>query len=160
MMRLWLGKHKRSTWDVDGWFKYRFNCDNMVTDYARRAVREIDNCIVFDRNVVVHDVYGGLAPESLSGTCHAVLLVRFNPDLVVDFANVGEKGYYIIADLAREMDIEMCTTMSIGKFFRITGLTGVVIANTGDICNSARDFVNALIRCEDMGDSLTGEVGD
>lgn len=156
MLSLWLGEHKDIMYNVDGYFNAWFDKENMLTDYARYAAKHIDGCTVVDRLLITHEVYGAISPDSLSGTCKAVLLAKFNPEVVINFAQVGEKGYQILADLVKNNDILMCTTMWIGDFFAQTGIKEIKIANYkgGVVVHSNLEYVQLMCEFEKGGGKL------
>ena len=125
-------------------FKARFDTELLMTDWSRYVVRTIDKSEVFDRNVIISPVLGGIPPDMLSTGCKVLLMMKYMGDYVFRASNMGENCWPLLKDICDERDI-LVTMMSLTGIFKGGGFTEAVIENSGVVCHSALDFCKRFI---------------
>jgi hypothetical protein len=64
-----------------GFFDFEFEPDWLISDFAKRVVKEVDKSDVIGPHLIVSPVLGPIAPSYLSGGVKSLLLAYEQPDM-------------------------------------------------------------------------------
>lgn len=146
MLNIYVGKHKDRLEMSSDWFNLFFDRENLLTDFSKRLIKTIDHCEVFDKNVIIHEIYGGLSPEKLSSGTKSILLLMYN-DVIIDDIFFGDNCIPFLVEAACTKDITICASRLIELQTEKTGHCDVRILNDDsyvDTCTEWYDKYTAL----------------
>lgn len=130
MLSLYVGYIEDEVWNhesyFDGWFDYA----NLMTEFSKRIVLEIDQSRVVSQRYIDSPVLGAITPKDLSGGVKLLLLLMYN-DIVSEYDYLGENCYRALGEIAIQKDITLCITQSCPDLFELSGLKEVKLVNTG-----------------------------
>lgn len=148
MLYLHFGGMENEISRPDMYFEGVFDKQNLLTDFSRRVIKEIDNSEVFDRNVVISPILGGISPTRLSTGVKGILLYKYY-DMVINLTHFGDNCLSLLQEISLEKDI----TMAVSRFpnFFISGREDVpvtvindnrniVITNHREMCDIVADY--------------------
>lgn len=108
MLNLYFGKLKGALLSGNGYFDSWVDESCIETDFGKRVIKEVDGGDVYDRNLIISKVLGGIPPERLSGGTKS-LLILMNTDKIVHLCAMGDNCLPFLADIAKVKDITVCT---------------------------------------------------
>ena len=122
---------------VNGFFNSHKKRDWFNDDLVKKIIKDIDNTIAVKDEYLESPVFGGMAPERLSGGCKAVILM-YVQDRPVYGTKCRDNCFKSILDVAKVKDITIylkhCLT-GWGDNFEIT------FVETGKVVTTKKDFV-------------------
>ena len=131
MLNLYFGDLEGALLSGNGYFDRQIDECCIETDFGKRVIKEIDGGEVYDRNLIISKVLGGIPPERLSGGTKS-LLILMNSDKIIDLASMGDNCLPFLADIAKVKDITVCTD-TYRKIFKDSTLDKVHILNDDSI---------------------------
>ena len=140
MLKLYIGRLGNELYSSDDYFKNAVDTDCILTDFGRRVIKEVDKSEVFDRNVIISPVLGGIPPESLSGGTKALLTLYSEDDIVFRLSAMGDNCLPFLAEIAEKKDITL-STEEIRPLFNNSMLNEVYIMNDGSIVHDMNELI-------------------
>ena len=147
MLRLHFGELDNVKYTGDGWFENQLGCEYLETEFSKSVIKRIDKSEVYDRNLIISPVLGGIPPERLSGGSKAIICIKYT-DWIFSITAMGENCYPILAEIAKEKDILMTCdrTMSLYMY----GFYGdIYIDNTGRVVDNDKDLMQELFTAKE-----------
>lgn len=137
MLKLYYGNHPDEVL-ADMYFNNQFDYENLLTDFSKRVVLDIDNTKIIDENLAISEVLGPISPEWFSCGAKSILLVKYQ-DVIVNFKSFGENCYKYFFEIARERDILMASSFFISLYHK--GYTGeIYVINTGNTVHNDEEL--------------------
>lgn len=133
---------------VNSYFNTHKTRDWFNDSLVRKIIKDIDNTIAVKDEYMESPVFGGMAPERLSGGCKAVILmyVQDNP---VYATKCGDNCSKSILDVARTKDITIYLKHCLkgwGTDFEAT------FVETGKVVHSEAEFVLEFYKCKKISE--------
>ena len=146
MLRLHFGELDNVKYTGDGWFENQLGCEYLETEFSKSVIKRIDKSEVYDRNLIISPVLGGIPPERLSGGSKALICIKYT-DWIFSITAMGENCYPILAEIAKEKDILMTCDSSV-LLFKYGGFKEVYIENTSKIVRSDLELIDEILKCK------------
>ncbi|MBR1455091.1 MAG: DUF4869 domain-containing protein [Lachnospiraceae bacterium] len=102
-------KDRKFIFDVETYFDCMLNNLKNTKDFDN-VVKTIDNAKVLSKNsrtCVIETPFGSTAAENLSTGCKSLIIALANPDIVVNFNEVGGNVLDLAFELCRDRDINI-----------------------------------------------------
>lgn len=142
MLKLYYGEIKDVKYTGDGWFENQLGTEYLETDFSKSVIKRIDKSDVYDRNLIVSPVLGGIPPERLSGGSKALICIKYS-DWIFSITAMGENCYPILAEIAKEKAILMTCDRALAMYYY--GYFGdICIENTGKIVSNDKELMEEL----------------
>ena len=71
-------------------FRQVYKPEWILSDYAKRVIKEIDKSEVLGEHVILSPILGAIPPERLSGGTQTLIAAYFNKDKVYPLENLGD----------------------------------------------------------------------
>lgn len=149
MLKVYVGSKPGGLGKPDAWFDVKLDKSVLLSDFSRRVIKEIDKSEVFDKNVVISPVFGGISSKKLSTGCKNLILAKYHPDLIINWRYMGKNCLRFLFDIAKDIDLEV----SAGCFYTPYnyGYSGdILITNDNRVVTNSLEFFEAY-------DELGGE---
>ena len=143
MLKIYFGKYDDMLYSGNDYFDMVVDEDCIETDFGKKVIKAIDNGVVYDKNLIVTEVLGGIPPERLSGGTKA-LLILMNTDKVMSMGALGDNCLPYLADISEVKDITLCTK-SLRPLFENSDLKEAYIINFDIKVHNQREFYNAWV---------------
>lgn len=93
---------------VDQTFDINVQNDWLNTDFAKRAIKGIDNTDHIKDGYLESPFWGSMSPQKLSTGCKNVLLMKFYPKKAVFYGTkCGDNCLPYVLEIAKEKDLEI-----------------------------------------------------
>jgi len=131
MLNIYYGNMKKAIYNTDMYFKNTYEESWLLSDFAKKVIREIDHSEVMGGKAIDSPVLGVIPPVQLSGGTKTLLLIYNVPTEVFNASTCGDNCAKFILEMAEERDItiNLRHNMNFGdeKF-----KTQVKVLNTGE----------------------------
>lgn len=117
--------------------------DFLVTDFGKYVVKKIDNSEVFDRNVVISPILGGIPPADISNGAKVLICINFT-DNIFCISHMGENCYEVLAEICRRKDVTLIADISILPF-RLGDFDRIHFLDDDSYVETDRDFIRKYI---------------
>lgn len=146
MLILHFGRVKNEKKSGDGWFENALGTEYLETDFSKKVIQEIDKSNVYDKNLIISPILGGIPPERISGGSKVLICLKYT-SWVFSINSIGENCYSILSEIAEEKDIFM--TCDRGMTLYNKGFHGKVkIDNLGIVVDNDKDLIRNLLEVE------------
>ena len=143
MLKLYYGELENVKYTGDGWFENQLGVEYLETDFSKSVVKRIDKSDVYNKNIIVSPILGGIPPERLSGGSKTLICINYT-DWIFSITAMGENCYPILAEIAEKKDIIMTCDRAMALY--VYGYYGdIYIENTGKIVSNDKDLINELL---------------
>ena len=130
MLHIYIGK-KSKLWGVSAYFDSVYEPEWTVTDFAKRAIKEIDKSEVIAPRVIDSPFLGTIPPDMLSTGVKQLMLMESYTELANDYFNgdqLGDNVLPFVFELAKNRDIYLATN----HYYRnIRSVDEFIIDNNG-----------------------------
>lgn len=148
MLKVYVGEKPGSLGKPDAWFDINLNKTCLLSDFSKKVILDIDKSEVFDKNVVISPIFGGMDITKLSTGVKNLILAKYHPELVINWRYMGRNCLPDLFKIANEVDIEV----SAGCYYDpySYGYSGsILIVNNGKIVDNGNDFFDAYFDLEE-----------
>ena len=143
MLKVYFGTLNDALSSGNGYFDNWIDEDCIETDFGKKIIKEIDGGDVYDKNLIVSKVLGGIPPERLSGGTKALFVLMFS-NKVVKLSAMGDNCLPYLYDISLVKNITVCTD-SYRPIFDNSGLSDVYVINSNKIVHSKSEFFNEFV---------------
>ena len=105
MLNIYLGDMPSAIYNTAVYFKNVYEDSWFLDDFAKKAIKKVDNSDVIDIQAIRSPVLGVIPPTELSGGVKTLLLIKNCPDEVFNASTCGDNCARFILELAKEKDI-------------------------------------------------------
>jgi hypothetical protein len=147
MLNVHVGDVDDLTWYIDSKFKIWFDTKNLLTDFSKRIIKEIDKSDVIGEHNILSPVLGSISPDFLSGGTKTLLLIKYNK-IITTLNFLGENCYQYLVDIAKEQDVTICVD-GVNDLFNDTNVDKIRIVNTGEIVTDKMTYMLRIMDLED-----------
>lgn len=142
MLKLYYGELEGTKYTGDGWFENQLGAEYLETEFSKSVVKRIDKSDVYDKNLIISPILGGIPPERLSGGTKTLICIKYT-DWVFSITAMGENCYPILAEIAKEKDIVLTCDRTMALY--LYGFFGdIYIENSGKVVNNDKDLMEEL----------------
>lgn len=150
MLKLHYGELEGTKYTGDGWFENQLGVEYLETNFSKSIVEKIDKSKVYDRNLIISPILGGIPPERLSGGTKTLICINYT-DWVFSITAMGENCYEILAEIAEKKDVLLTCDRSMALY--VYGFFGnIYVENTGKLVNNDIDLMEELSKASKMSD--------
>lgn len=116
----------------------------LETEFAKRAVKEIDNTDLVSPYNAISPVLGSISTERLSGGVKTLIMLYSIRDMTTSGSLMGGNCYRLLFEISRDLDIYLRTTSIFGVITDMD-MCGFCV-NTGEYVNNSNQYkrLNAL----------------
>ena len=145
MMRLYFGDLPDVLYSGNKYFDRVVDESCLETDFSKKVIKEIDNGVVYDRNLIISDVLGGIPPERLAGGTKSLLILMYT-DQKMALSAMGDNCLPFLFDIGEIKDFTVCTK-NLRPLFDNSNLKEVYIINVGIIVHNQKELYDSWVRC-------------
>lgn len=127
--------------NVNSYFNRNKKRDWFNRQDVKDIILSVDNSIAVKDEYIESPVFGGMAPERLSGGCKALILMLVT-DLPIYATKCGDNCISHILDIAKKKDVHIYLHHCMDFPYEMKA----IMEETGDVINNGEDFVNAYYR--------------
>ena len=137
MLNIYYGTMPGAIYNTAMYFKNVYQESWLDDEFARKAIKSIDNSVVLGDRLIESKALGKIAPTDLSGGVKTLLLIKNVPEKVFNASTCGDNCAWWILRLARERDvtINLHHIMDFGK-----GKFTINVLNCGTIVHSMAEL--------------------
>lgn len=120
-----------------------FDKSLLLEEFSKSVIRRVDKSEVFDKNVVISPVLGGISPRDLSTGVKNTLICRYYPEKVICFSYMGRNCLRPLFEeiVNKGLDRTICANILYIPY--TYGYEGEIkILNSGRIVNNNLDFID------------------
>ena len=142
MLSIYFGERDIGLGVPDAFFNLKFDRKLLLEDFSRRVIKGVDKSEVFDENVIISPVLGGILPEKLSRGTKNLLIAKYYHDKIINWCFMGDNCISYLCEIANSSDIEINATCFYNPFYY--GYKGKVrVVNDGSYVDNIDDFLDA-----------------
>ena len=151
MLKVYIGEHPNGLGLPDAWFDTVMDKSYIETDWSREVIKAIDKSDVFDKNVVVSPIFGGMSIKKLSSGVKNLILAKYYPELIINWAYMGRNCMPFLMNIAMEQDVPVSGEIYYSPYKY--GYKGdIEILNDGSIVSDSRAFWKKFLEFEEVYD--------
>lgn len=117
MLSVYFGNMQGELYTADGWFDNQLDEQLLLTEFSKKAVRDIDKSEVVSENLIESPVLGAIPPRMLSGGVKAVIVLRYT-DRVVNLCAMGDNCIPSLLEILhfKDLTVSACRFVDFYKF--------------------------------------------
>lgn len=144
MLNLYFGKLEDALLSGNDYFNSWVDEKCIETEFGKRVIKEIDGGDVYDKNLIISKVLGGIPSERLSGGTKSLLILMFD-NKIMHLSAMGDNCLPFLADIAKVKDITVCTDYY-RPIFKNSNLDKVHILNDDSIVYNDDEYFKKWAR--------------
>ncbi len=145
MLYLHIGALQGYAVSGDGWFDMRVDENCLLTDFANRVVKGVDNSDIISSHLIESPILGAIPPSSLSGGTKTLLTIMFEDCVNFDLAAMGDNCFPYLKEICDSKDVYMCTD-SFRDLFGVGGFEMVYVVNDNSTVDSSLELIEKVVR--------------
>ena len=144
MLNIWVGHHENEVYASPIYFDSWYEDSWLTTDFAKDAIKDIDNSVVVGPNLIESAFFGPITPLMLSGGVKTVLCAMYDmePNNWHNASMGGDNTAYWYWKGAQEKDVTI--TLNHLMYFTFPEFKCKIL-NTGHVVDNMKDFGNVFI---------------
>lgn len=135
MLRIYFGSHPDEIYNTSLYFKNSYKDEWLSNDFVKRMIKEVDNSEVKEENVIKNDILGTFSPTGLSGGVKTLILLFFEPKLILNISNCGDNCIPFLFEIAKRREESVKTkkdiTVCLHHFLKLQDGMAVKVINDG-----------------------------
>lgn len=132
--------------DAPAYFNNVYEDEWLEDDFVKEMILDIDSSKVISPHIIESPVLGAITPKELSGGVKVLILMLKDDSFVYNMSNCGNNCAKWILKIAEKKDL----TVYLQHILRFTGEFEIMIMNTGKIVHNSKEYVNELLKAEEM----------
>ena len=139
MLKVFIGDKPGGLGVPDAYFNIEFDKTNIETDWSKDVIYNIEGSKVFDKNVIVSPIFGGVPTTRLATGVKNLLIAKYCPKKVVNWIYMGENCLPYLFGIAKDRDLEVAADCYYDPYSN--GYNGdIFIVNDGTIVKDSDEF--------------------
>ena len=129
--------------NVNGYFNRNKKKEWFNREDVKRIIKGIDNTIAVKDEYMESPIFGGMAPERLSGGCKAVILMSVLDNPHIYATKCGDNCVPYIIEVSRNKDVTI--TLHHCMIFPEDGFDAYII-ETGKLIHTRKEFIDEFYK--------------
>ncbi|MCM1237391.1 MAG: DUF4869 domain-containing protein [Ruminococcus flavefaciens] len=148
MLKIYYGDMEEAIFDTSGYFDVVYEDSWIISDFAKKIIKDIDKSEVLGANCIQSPVLGQIPPTSIAGGTKTLLLIYNESENVFNASTCGDNCAKWILEIAKERDV----TINLRHFMHFGFKPWeklpqkVQILNSGQIIDNGTDFIEESIK--------------
>ena len=132
--------------DAPAYFNNVYEDEWLEDNFVKEMILDVDSSKVISPHIIESPVLGAITPKELSGGVKVLILMLKDDSFVYNMSNCGNNCAKWILKIAEKKDL----TVYLQHILRFTGEFEIMIMNTGKIVHNGKEYVNELLKAEEM----------
>lgn len=146
MLKIWYYGGVEYMKDAPSYFNNVYEDEWLEDDFVKEMILDVDSSKVISPHIIESPVLGAITPKELSGGVKVLILMLKDDSFVYNMSNCGNNCAKWILKIAEKKDL----TVYLQHVLRFTGEFEIMIMNTGKIVHNGKEYVNELLKAEEM----------
>ena len=146
MLQVYYGDKEDIIYNTSVYFDNVYEDEWVTSDFAKNVIKDVDKSDVYDSNLIISPVLGGISPKEISGGTKTLLLVAFDKSgKIFNASSCGDNCAKWLLEIGKEKDVtvNLRHMMKFGKKrFEIKVMnSGRIAHNMSELIDEAGPFV-------------------
>lgn len=146
MLKIWYYGGVEYMKDAPAYFNNAYEDEWLEDNFVKEMILDVDNSKVISPHIIESPVLGAITPRELSGGVKVLILMLKDDSFVYNMSNCGNNCAKWILKIAEKKDL----IVYLQHMLRFTGEFEIMIMNTGKIVHNGKEYVNELLKAEEM----------